>query len=403
MENINIKFPTEIVQYCYEMQISNQNTTISILENYIIQESSNDSKPKKQVIQWIQKQFKHFGSIIRQWLSALGKFFTKTIPEAIGKFVNFVLRFLKIRKDKTKSVEVPEDATQEQKDHIEKTAEEVSQYNTEKIKDDVKPSSPTDNKERKESLNNAKEVIKNDIDKIQDEKCKQQFKECMDKGYIPILLGEKVQWAVMCKRIAEIVKQNLDCIAEICKVRTDKLDDIEKELTSIISDKSTAEYFSKAIPVDPMNITTGSQEDINSSQELNAFIHTKFSQTWGYYVNTLKKAYSKSYLDNMERELIDVEEVKKDLARFKSMEKTGKEIYSAANNQSNTILTLCNSMTKSVNKNDVWKAQEFVGYMKTMQTALMNYISSATKSYTGYVNYVIKEYSSALDSVFNNK
>lgn len=400
MENLNIEFPIEIVQSCYEMQINSQNTTISILENYIIQqESSNDSKPK-QVIQWIQKQFKHFGSIIRQWLSSLGKFFTKTIPEAIGKFTNFASKWLNMLGKKKKSVDVPEDATQEQKDHIKKTAEEVTQYNTEKMKDDVKPSS---DKERKESLKNAKETIDSHIDAIENEKCKQQFKECMAKGYIPILLGEKVQWAVKCKRITKMVQQNLDCIADICNVRTDKLDDIKKELTSIISDKGTAEYFSKAVPVDPMNITTGTQEEINNSQELNAFIHTKFGQTWGYYVNTLHKAYPKSYLDSMERELVDIEEVKKDLAQFKSIEKAGKEIYNSANKQSDTILILCNSMVKSVSEDDVWKAQTFVGYIKAMQSSLMDYISSASKSYTGYANYVIKEYSSALDSVFNNK
>lgn len=396
MDNLNIKFPIEIVQYCYEMQISNQNTTISILENYAIQqESSNDSKPK-QVIQWIQKQFKHFGSIIRQWLSALGKFFTKTIPEAVGKFVNFATKYFSMIGKKKKSVDVPEDATQEQKDHIRKTAEEVAQYNIEKMKDDVKPSS---DKERK----NTKEDIDSRIDAIENEKCKQQFKECMAKGYIPILLGEKIQWTVKCKRIAKLVQQNLDCIVEICKVRTDKLDDIKKELTSIISDKGTAEYFSKAVPVDPMNITTGNQEDINNSQELNAFIHTKFGQTWGYYAYTLHKVYPKFYLDTMKRELVDIEEIKKDLTQFKSMEKTGKEIYNAANEQSDSILILCNSMVKSVSDDDVWKAQTFVGYIKAMQSSLMDYISSASKSYTGYVNYIIKEYSSALDSVFNNK
>ena len=396
MENLNIKFPIEIVQSCYEMQINRQNTTISILENYVVQqESSNDSKPK-QVIQWIQKQFKHFGSIIRQWLSSLGKFFTKTIPEAVGKFVNFATKYFNMSGKKKKSVDVPEDATQEQKDHIKKTAEEVAQYNTEKMKDDVKSSS---DKERK----NTKEIIDSHIDAIENEKCKQQFKECMTKGYIPILLGEKIQWTVKCKRITKLVQQNLDCIAEICKVRTDKLNDIKKELTSIISDKGTAEYFSKAVPVDPMNITTGSQEDINNSQELNAFIHTKFGQTWGYYVNTLHKVYPKSYLDSMERELVDIEEIKKDLAQFKSIEKAGKEIYNSANEQSDTILILCNSMVKSVSEDDVWKAQTFVGYIKAMQSSLMDYISSASKSYTGYVNYIIKEYSSALDSVFNNK
>lgn len=403
MNNLNIKLPIEIVQSCYEMQISNQHTTISILENYVLQESSDDSKPK-QIVQWVQKQLKHFGSIIRQWLTSLKKFFTQTVPSTIAKFVDMVLRFFKIRKSKTKFIEVPQDATPEEKEHIEKTAEEIAQYNTEKMKDDVvKPTSSDENKDRKKSLNDAKKVITNHIDAVKREKQRQMFIDCMDKGYIPILLGEKVQWAVMCKRIAKMVLQNLDCISEICEVRADKMNEMLTDVASVMNDKGAAEYFSKAIPIDPMNITTGDQSRIEQSKELNTFINTKFGQTWGYYVNTLHKAYSKSYLDSVERELVSVEEVEADLRSIQNMDKEGKEIYSNAEKISEQILNLCKALTLSVKTIDKWKAEEFTGYIKTMQSALMDYITAATKSYTGYINYTIKEYSAALDAKWSNK
>ena len=226
----------------------------------------------------------------------------------------------------------------------------------------------------------------------------------MKKGYIPIITGEKQEWGTKCKRIAKIVIQNLDCIAEICKVRTNKLQDFSDELYNLINNKNIADYFSNADQVaDPMNISSGTQEEIENSKSLNAFIHTKFGQTWAYYVDDLKKAYSKKYLDNVERELININEVEEDLTQLKSIEKKGTQIYDASKTQSKLILDLCDKLVNSVRDGDIDKAKTFVGYIQQMQSAIMIYISDASKRYTGYVNYAIKEYSNALNSKWNKE
>lgn len=413
----NINIPIEIVQYSYEMQIQAQNTSYLILEGSI---TESKEKNTNGVIAWIKKQLKNFTETIRRWISAICKFFTQTLPKAISNFIDKILRFFKLRKSKEKNISIPQSTSSQEKEHIKKTAYEIVIYNSKKMKDDIKKEKPEnidfpllpdkgkDNAQKDNSDDNfnsySKSDIQKDINDIKDEKCKNDFDECMKKGYIPIITGEKQEWGTKCKRIAKIVIQNLDCIAEICKVRTNKLQDFSDELYNLINNKNIADYFSNADQVaDPMNLSSGTQEEIENSKSLNAFIHTKFGQTWAYYVDDLKKAYSKKYLDNVERELVNINEVEKDLAQLKSIEKTGIQIYDASKTQSKLILDLCDKLVNSVRDGDIDKAKTFVGYIQQMQSAIMIYISDASKRYTGYVNYAIKEYSNALNSKWNKE
>lgn len=413
----NINIPIEIVQYSYEMQIQAQNTSYLILEGSI---TESKEKNTNGVIAWIKKQLKKFAETIRRWISAICKFFTQTLPKAISNFIDKILRFFKLRKSKEKNISIPQSISSQEKEHIKKTAYEIVIYNSKKMKDDIKkeksenidfpllPDKGKDNAQKDNSDDNfnsySKSDIQKDINDIKDEKCKNDFDECMKKGYIPIITGEKQEWGTKCKRIAKIVIQNLDCIADICKVRTNKLQDFSDELYNLINNKNIADYFSNADQVaDPMNLSSGTQEEIENSKSLNAFIHTKFGQTWAYYVDDLKKAYSKKYLDNVERELVNINEVEKDLAQLKSIEKTGIQIYDASKTQSKLILDLCDKLVNSVRDGDIDKAKTFVGYIQQMQSAIMIYISDASKRYTGYVNYAIKEYSNALNSKWNKE
>ena len=413
----NINIPIEIVQYSYEMQIQAQNTSYLILEGSV---TESKEKNTNGVIVWIKKQLKKFAETIRRWISAICKFFTQTLPKAISDFIDKILRFFKLRKSKEKNISLPQSTSSQEKEHIKRTAYEIVIYNSKKMKDDIKKEKPEninfpllpdkgkDNAQKDNSDDNfnsySKSDIQKDINNIKDEKCKNDFDECMKKGYIPIITGEKQEWGTKCKRIAKIVIQNLDCIAEICKVRTNKLQDFSDELYNLINNKNIADYFSNADQVaDPMNISSGTQEEIENSKSLNAFIHTKFGQTWAYYVDDLKKAYSKKYLDNVERELININEVEEDLTQLKSIEKKGTQIYDASKTQSKLILDLCDKLVNSVRDGDIDKAKTFVGYIQQMQSAIMIYISDASKRYTGYVNYAIKEYSNALNSKWNKE
>ena len=413
----NINIPIEIVQYSYEMQIQAQNTSYLILEGSV---TESKEKNTNGVIVWIKKQLKKFAETIRRWISAICKFFTQTLPKAISDFIDKILRFFKLRKSKEKNISIPQSTSSQEKEHIKRTAYEIVIYNSKKMKDDIKKEKPEninfpllpdkgkDNAQKDNSDDNfnsySKSDIQKDINNIKDEKCKNDFDECMKKGYIPIITGEKQEWGTKCKRIAKIVIQNLDCIAEICKVRTNKLQDFSDELYNLINNKNIADYFSNADQVaDPMNISSGTQEEIENSKSLNAFIHTKFGQTWAYYVDDLKKAYSKKYLDNVERELININEVEEDLTQLKSIEKKGTQIYDASKTQSKLILDLCDKLVNSVRDGDIDKAKTFVGYIQQMQSAIMIYISDASKRYTGYVNYAIKEYSNALNSKWNKE
>lgn len=418
MYQSDIKIPSEIIQYCYEMQIQTQNTSRLILEGAF----DNASKEKSnKIIVWIKNQLKNFAETIRKWISAICKFFTQTLPKAISAFIDKILRFLKIRKSKEKIITIPQDATHQEEETIKKVSYEIAIYNSRKMKDDIKKektqdvnfpllpdkngedSSDTNDKDDSQNVKNKSDIEK-DINDIKDDKCRKEFDECMKKGYIPIISGEGQHWGSKCKRIAKMVIQNLDCIVEICKVRTDKLDEFSNEIYHILIDPDIAGYFSRADDVvDPMNITTGSDADIQNSKTLNSFIHTKFGQTWAYYVEDLKKAYSKKYLDNVQRELVDIEEIKQDLTQLKSIEKKGVQIYDNAKIQSKAILDLCDVLIKNIKDNDVNKAKTFVGYIQQMQSAIMLYISDASKRYTGYVNYAIKEYTNALDSKWNKE
>ena len=174
---ILIPNPVDVVNCCYEAQIQNQHLTQYILQDYLIEESkesNDDKKEDKGFFAWIKKQFQKVANTIRKWISAIGKFFTKTLPEAIGKFVDKVLRFLKIRK--TKNVKMPKNVTEEDKKNIKKATVMVNKEVQKEIaKATLAPNANIESKEKE---------VKDAISKIENGEASNELMEAFKSKYI---------------------------------------------------------------------------------------------------------------------------------------------------------------------------------------------------------------------------
>lgn len=377
--------PTDIVKCCYEAQIQNQHLTQYILQDYLIEESKESDDNKKEedkgFFAWIKKQFQKVANTIRKWISAIGKFFTKTLPEAIGKFVDKVLRFLKIRK--TKNVKMPKNVTEEDKRNIKKATDMVNKEVQKEIaKATLAPNANIESKEKE---------VKDAISKVENGEASNELMEAFKSRYILVFGdGDSVMptYKTMCKKLSGPLDKSLSAIADFCNKGKQSMDFFIKKLSDELSDTTV---------MDNINNTDAAEQFRNE-------IAPAFKMDYAHKKASLVKngkMYSREQMDKIPREKIDVEQLKKELTTLRN-NKNASIIYNTAKAQSDGLLKLIdlflNYFKTDLDKN---QAKKYTNIYMQYQKHVMKIITDATDDYTSYLNYAINEYKEAIAGTFN--
>lgn len=373
--------PTDIIKYCYESTVFNQNITSTILQDYISEATGKKKSDGTGFFGWIKKQLHRIAEIVRKWVTAIVNFFTKTLPSAVGGFVDKILVFLKLKKEKTKKISIPKDATSEQKENTKKAVNVVNKATTKEMAKQITGSA---------EKNNDMEEAKKQIEKVQSlPDIHEKLDEAMKKGYI-LVYGDSDDAiptiSTKCRKIASPINKTLKKISELCKVRTDVLDKQISDIQDMLNSKSLHNGFLQSTAAD----------DMTSNQTIKDFIATQYAQSKGYYSEN-GEMYLRKDLSNLKLETMSVDEVKKELLTIRETKKSGDIIKKAAEDQSKKLLELCNQFEKSFsNENDQKKAQKYINVLSQLQNAVVKYVSDATKDYASYANFAINEYKAAI-------
>ena len=373
--------PTDIIKYCYESTIFNQNITSTLLENYVLESTGKKKSDGVGFFGWIKKQLHRIAEIVRKWVTAIVNFFTKTLPSTIGGFVDKILIFFKLKKEKTKKIDMPKNATREEKDNVKKATDIANKATTKKMVIEI-----TGNTEKTNDIEEAKKEIKK-IPLVPD--IREKLDEAMKKGYI-LVYGDSDDItpiiSTKCRKIASPISKTLKKISELCKVRTDVLDKQISDIQDMLNSTSLHNGFLQSTAAD----------DMASNQTIKDFIATQYAQSKGYYSGH-GEMYLRKDLSNFKLETMSVDEVKKELLTIRETKKSGDIIKKAAEDQSKKLLDLCNQFEKSFsNENDQKKAQKYINVLSQLQNAVVKYVSDATKDYASYANFAINEYKAAI-------
>ncbi len=381
LTEIIIPNPTDTIKYCYESLIFNQHIASTILEDCILEVNDSESKEDAGFLAWIKKQFQKIAVTIRKWVTSIVNFFTKTLPNAIANFVDKILRFLKIRK--TKTIKMPENVTEKDKENIKKAASIVNkEVQKELAKATIASNANIQSEEKK--VNDAISKIENgEVSKELDQAFKARYILVFgnDDGILPT-------YKTKCKKLSGPLNKTLNAIAVFCDNGKKSLQDFTNKLQKELSDP---------IIMDNLNNTDAADQFRDMMAK---FLKKTYANNKAGMVNK-GKMYSREQMDKIPRENINVEDVKKELANLRN-NKNASIICNATKAQADGLLKMIDvflSYFKSDTEKN--KAKKYTNVYVQYQNHVMKVITDATNDYTSYLNYAINEYKEAIAGTFN--
>ena len=363
---MNIKIDQNLLKYSYESLINYQKTVYGILEysNGSLLEAKIGGKQLIQFKEWLFERFKKMAETIRNWISSITTFLTKTMPTAINKFVNKILVFLKLKKS-AKKVDVsklpPEDKTQ-----VEDAVKKVNVTVAKKVAEE-QVNTAQDIPELEKICANVISTIKNV------EAQKALYDALKNKNFVTTSDNNNVQ----CPDIRDKMATTLNTISELCMGNVDCLQYLLKTLDKV----------AKA------DIIAASDIDFEKeAPDMMANIKVKYSQSKLAMVKKKEMYGIKMHFKKIEPTEMKIADVEKALMTF-SNDKNAAIISKTAKEMSEAILK---ALDKIKNKADSINPEAIVkmcNEISEIQSLLITYVTDATNDYTKYIQYAINLYS----------
>lgn len=385
-----ISTPLEIMESAYKMQIFNQQLSYNILKTDYITEANGDSSAIKKISNWIKETTANIIATIRKWLAAIGKFFTKTLPDALKRFIAKVFSFCK-KKEHVKVVKIPEETPVEVKEKIIEIADEVNKVNHAKaVQELIQPENEDKNvvdankKAIEEKEEEIAEKITNWMPKNMDQ-IRRDIDEALEKGYVVNVNGtDNSEYTTKCPRVKEPIEKSLKFIAEQCQTAVEQMTDLLEGgfngNLAIADPKSTYDQLKDAWDKYIYKFNYDSQKT--------------------YLVET-RKIISRNEIAKLPPQDTKLGDIKKQMAIFQS-NKDADKIYKSAQKEADAFFAAVSELEKAY-KNSKYAAsgQQFVDIIIKIANTYMQYVSDATKDYTAYINFGIKAYTYALAGRWN--
>ena len=361
---MNIKIDQNLLKYSYESLINYQKTVYGILEysNGSLLEAKIGDKQLIQFKDWLFERFKKMAETIRNWVSAIITFLTKTMPTAIGKFVNKVLILLKLKKSE-KKVDVSK-LPPEEKAQVEDAAKKVNVTVAKKAAEEQVKTS--------QDIPELEKICANDISTIKDEEAQKTLYDALkNKNFVTTSDNNTVQ----CPDIRDKMATTLNTISELCMENVDCLQDLLKTL-----DK-----------VEKADVIAGADVDFKKENpELMNSIKAKYSQS--KYVRVKKKEmYSIKHLNKIEPTEMKIADVEKALIAF-SNDKNAVIISKSAKELSEAILKALDKIKSKANVINPEAVVKMCNEISEIQSILLTYVTDATNDYAKYIQYAINLY-----------
>lgn len=364
---MNINIDPDIIKYSYESTISCQQIMHGILESstysLLEAESKKDSKLTK-FKDWIVEKLKKIAETVRKWVTAIVTFLTKTLPSAVGKFINKILVFLKIKKASKKV-----------------NTSKLSVTDKEKVKDAVKVVNATtakkiaDNPEAVKELSMLEKVALDKINAISDiDTQKKLYDALKNKDFVTTADSVTVE----CPNVIDKITITLNSISDLCE---EAVNFLETQLERIVKN---ADIIAKG--TNPGKAT----DDKDTKNRIN----TKYMQIKTYLINHNKMYAIKMHLNTVKPTKMDIKDIEKAVERF-SNDKNATTIAKVAKDISKAILKSLDDIKSKADNNQEAVSQSCQELSK-VQAAIIQFITDATNDYTSYIKYAIDLYGSAL-------
>ena len=307
------------------------------------------------------------------------------MPSAVNGFIDKILIFFKLKKKKTKKLDIPKDATPEQKENTKKAVDIANKATAKEMAKEV-----TGNTEKTDDIKEAKKEIEK-MQLLPD--IHEKLDEAMKKGYILVYgdNNEIVSISTKCRKIASPISKTLKKISELCKVRTDVLDKQISDIQEMLNTERLHKGF----------LQSNAANDMMADQTIKSFIATEYAQSKGYYTQR-GEMYLRKDLKTLKLETMSVDQIQKELSTMRETKKSGDIIRKSAEDQSKKLLELCDRFEKSFSdENDQKKAQKYINVISQIQNTVVKYVTDATKDYASYANFAINEYKAAIANTNN--
>lgn len=385
-----ISTPLEIMESAYKMQILNQQLSYSILKSDYITEANGDTSAIKKIGNWIKETTANIIATIRKWLAAIGKFFTKTLPAALKRFVDRIFGFCK-KKENVKNIKIPEETPEEDKKEIIEIANDINKVNHAKaVQELTQPENEDKNvttatkKAIEEKEEEVAERIINWRPKNLDQ-MKKEMDEALEKGYVINVNGkDNSEYTTKCPRVKEPIEKSLKFIAEMCQTAVDQMTDLLKG--GLNGDLASA---------DPKS----TYDQLKDAWDKYIYKFSYDSQKT-YLVET-RKIISRNEISKLPPEDVKLGDIKKQMALFQS-NKDADKIYKSAQKEADAFFAAVAELEKAYKKTKhAASGQQFVDIITKIANVYMQYVSDATKDYTAYINFGIKAYTYALAGRWN--
>lgn len=362
---MNIKIDQNLLKYSYESVINYQKTVYDILEypNQSLLEARIGGKQLVQFKEWLFERFKKMAETIRNWLTTITTFLTKTMPVAIGKFVNRILVFLKLKKA-AKKVDVSK-LPPEEKTQVEDTVKKVNVTVAKKVAEEqVKTTQDIPELER---------ICANAISTIKDVEAQKALYDALkNKNFVTTSESNTVQ----CPDIRDKMVTTLNTISQLCIENVETMQDLLKTL-----DK-----------VEKADTIVGSDNDfIKDHPEIMDNIKVKYSQTKAARVKKKEMYGIKMHFNKIEPTEMKISDVEKALMTF-SNDKNAAIIAKSAKELSEAILKALDKIKGKADTINPEAVVKMCNEISEIQSLLLTYVTDATNDYTKYIQYAINLY-----------
>lgn len=383
----DLKFPFEIVEYCYQSTIYNQQISYNLLHESIISiHESDDESFLSRAFGWIKKKVARIVETVRKWVAAIIHFLTVTIPNAIKKVISTIANFFKSLFGK-KKVNVDKNTSPEEKEKIKEAAKEANNATAQKIamrNGPIRTDDPMVN-----SMVQIEENVKKKINEIENDEIRKNMLAYYEQECAIVLsIDGPVEFQI--RDVQNELNQSLKQILHMCLARQKMLDKIISELNDLCTDtKYRDDVFKKADDIGDIN-SLGNEAEIK-------MIDVQYKQTVD--LERQKGNYFDiNYMSNKGYKTITAEQIFKWANTLKS-DKTGIGIAKSAKEQSQKIIDLSSTFVSSYkNEENNEKVEKLLGMFSHIQNNMTTYLTDASKGYAELIKFGIDTCIKALRS-----